>query len=169
MSRLLPALRSLPRSAPAASSRLVVARRGYADVADGKLSLSLVLPHESLFSASGVTQVNLPAASGDMGVLANHVPSIEPLRPGVVEVIEDAGGQSKKFFVSAGVATMHGNNTLTINAVEAYSLDKFSLENIRSGLADAQRVASSSAPDAEKAEAEIEVQVYEGLQAALSK
>lgn len=30
--------------------------------------------------------------------------------------------------VSAGFATVHGNNSLTINAVEAYELDKFSLE-----------------------------------------
>jgi hypothetical protein len=30
--------------------------------------------------------------------------------------------------VSAGFATVHGNNTLTINAVEAYPLDKFSAE-----------------------------------------
>lgn len=30
--------------------------------------------------------------------------------------------------VSAGFATVHGNNALTINAVEAYSLDKFSPE-----------------------------------------
>ena len=32
------------------------------------------------------------------------------------------------FSVSAGFATVHGNNALTINAVEAYSLDKFSPE-----------------------------------------
>lgn len=42
-------------------------------------------------------QINLSAATGDMGILANHVPSIEPLRPGVVEVIESAGS-SKKWF-----------------------------------------------------------------------
>lgn len=30
--------------------------------------------------------------------------------------------------VSAGFATVHGNNSLTINAVEAYPLDKFSAE-----------------------------------------
>ncbi len=41
--------------------------------------------------------MNLPAATGDMGILANHVPSIEALRPGVVEVIE-SGNASKKFF-----------------------------------------------------------------------
>lgn len=32
-----------------------------------------------------------------MGVLANHVPSIEQLKPGVVEVVEESGG-AKLFF-----------------------------------------------------------------------
>jgi F-type H+-transporting ATPase subunit delta len=35
-----------------------------------------------------------------MGVLANHVPSIEQLKPGLVEVIEESGG-SKQFFCTA--------------------------------------------------------------------
>ena len=37
-----------------------------------------------------------------MGILANHVPSIEALRPGVVEVIEAAG--SKKWFGEPNMA-----------------------------------------------------------------
>ena len=32
-----------------------------------------------------------------MGVLANHVPSIEQLKPGIVEVVEESGG-AKQFF-----------------------------------------------------------------------
>ena len=32
-----------------------------------------------------------------MGVLANHVPSIEQLKPGLVEIIEESGG-SKQYF-----------------------------------------------------------------------
>ena len=32
-----------------------------------------------------------------MGILAQHVPSIEQLRPGLVEIIEETGG-SKSFF-----------------------------------------------------------------------
>lgn len=32
-----------------------------------------------------------------MGILSNHVPSIEAIRPGVVEVIESNAG-SQKFF-----------------------------------------------------------------------
>ncbi|WVQ71477.1 hypothetical protein IAR50_001015 [Cryptococcus sp. DSM 104548] len=164
--RLTPALRALPRQA----SAVRIARRGYAEAAaDGKLSLSLVLPHQSLYSASGVTQVNIPAATGDMGILANHVPSVEALRAGVIEVIEENGQPSKKWFISAGFATVHANNTLSVNAVEAYPLDKFSPENIKAALADANRVLGSNAPESEKAEARIEVDVFEGLQAALAK
>ena len=42
-------------------------------------------------------QVNIPAESGDMGILASHVPSIEQLKPGLIEIIEEQGG-SKQFF-----------------------------------------------------------------------
>ncbi|EIW70268.1 F-type H+-transporting ATPase subunit delta [Tremella mesenterica] len=163
-SRLLPSLR-LARRIPTVGK---LSKRGYADVAEDKLKLSLVLPHQSLYSSVAVTQVNLSAASGDMGILAGHVPVVEALRPGVIEVIEE-GGSTKKWFASTGFATMHENNMLTINAVEAYPLENFSLENVRAGLADANRVLSSAAPDAEKAEAGVELVVFEALQAALAK
>lgn len=114
-----------------------------------------------------MTQVNVPALAGEMGILASHVPSVEELGPGVVEVIQSSG--SKKFFCSSGFATMHPNNTLAIAAVEAYELDKFSVEAVRSALSEAQRVVSSSASAEAKAEAEIEVELYTALQAALSR
>ena len=41
--------------------------------------------------------MNIPAESGEMGILANHVPAIEQLKPGLVEIIEEAGA-SKQFF-----------------------------------------------------------------------
>ncbi|KAK4054614.1 delta subunit of the central stalk of mitochondrial F1F0 ATP synthase, atp16 [Microbotryomycetes sp. JL221] len=139
--------------------------RSYATEASDKLRLSLSLPHETIYSSADVVQVNISATSGDMGILANHVPSIESLKPGVLEVIE--GSETKKWFVSGGFANVHPNNLLTVNAVEAYPLDSFSPEAIRSGLAEAQRVASGNGDATEKAEAQIEVEVYEALQAAL--
>lgn len=39
----------------------------------------------------------MPAESGEMGVLANHVPSIEQLKPGLIEIVEESGS-SKQFF-----------------------------------------------------------------------
>jgi len=72
-------------------------------------------------------QVNLPAETGEMGVLANHVPSIEQLKPGLVEVIEEAGG-SKQFFLSGGFAVVQPGSQLSINAVEGYPLEDFSAD-----------------------------------------
>ena len=40
--------------------------------------------------------MNLAAETGEMGILANHVPSIEQLKPGLVEIIEESG--SKQYF-----------------------------------------------------------------------
>ncbi|KAL8280804.1 hypothetical protein RQP46_006808 [Phenoliferia psychrophenolica] len=143
--------------------------RGYAEAAgpSASLRLSLVLPHETIFKSQDVLQVNIAAEGGDMGILANHVASIESLKPGVLEVIEGNAAESKKWFVSGGFANMHPNNTLTINAVEAYPLEAFSAEAVRSSLAEAQRVAAGSGDEATKAEAQIEVEVFEALQAAL--
>lgn len=73
---------------------------------DPRLSSALpTLDHPSvaplLTNASSSVQVNIPAESGEMGVLANHVPSIEQLKPGLVEIMEE-GGASKKFFRTSG-------------------------------------------------------------------
>lgn len=106
-------LRLISSAARRVPSVFTQARRGYAEVND-KLKLSLVLPHQvgdtstfvecgrlnnilqAIFTSTDVVQVNIAAATGDMGILANHVPSIEALRPGVVEVIESTG--TKKWF-----------------------------------------------------------------------
>lgn len=59
--------------------------------------LLLFYQQQAIYSSQDVTQVNIAAQSGDMGILANHVPVIEPLKPGIIEVIEGAG-TSKKWF-----------------------------------------------------------------------
>ncbi|KAL9013004.1 MAG: hypothetical protein Q9173_002272 [Seirophora scorigena] len=79
--------RTAARVIPARVIGSPLQRRGYADAVSDKIQLTLALPH----------QVNIPAESGEMGVLANHVPSIEQLRPGLIEIIEESGG-SKQFF-----------------------------------------------------------------------
>ena len=113
-----------------------------------------------------------------MGILANHVPSITQLRPGIVEVIAE-GAANEKFFglhsfirlvllvVSGGFATVQPGNLLSINAVEAYPLEDFSAEAVRSSLAEAERVANGAGSEEEVAEAKIELEVYRALQVSL--
>ncbi|KAI1742537.1 ATP synthase delta chain [Xylaria scruposa] len=167
-------------------------RRGYADAAPDKALRRRPLHHgarvsvhhayvrrrrypagsansrnqQSIYKSQGVVQVNIPAESGEMGVLANHVPSIEQLKPGLIEVIED-NGSSKQFFLSGGFATVQPNSVLSINAVEGYPLEDFSAEAVRSQIAEAQKVANGSGSEQDIAEAKIELEVLESLQAVL--
>ncbi|KAK4555015.1 delta subunit of the central stalk of mitochondrial F1F0 ATP synthase, atp16 [Recurvomyces mirabilis] len=152
--------------ARSSAMRVPVTRRGYADVAPDKIKLSLALPHQAIYKSQDVVQVNIPAESGEMGILAQHVPSIEQLKPGLVEIIEEAGG-SKQFFLSGGFATVQPDSQLSINAVEGYPLEDFSAESVRNQISEAQKIVSGSGSEQDKAEANIELEVLESLQAAL--
>ncbi|KAI7478392.1 ATP synthase subunit delta [Hortaea werneckii] len=157
--------RSALRARPTAF-RAALQQRGYADVASDKIRLSLALPHQAIYKSQDVVQVNIPAESGEMGVLASHVPSIEQLKPGLVEIIEEAGG-SKQFFLSGGFATVQPDSQLSINAVEGFPLEDFSAEAVRNQIQEAQKVASGSGSEQDIAEAKIELEVLESLQASL--
>ncbi|RMZ72205.1 ATP synthase delta chain mitochondrial precursor [Pyrenophora seminiperda CCB06] len=150
--------RAALRARPAAIAR-PIQRRGYAEVANDKIKLSLALPHQSIYKSQDVVQVNLPAETGDMGVLANHVASIEQLKPGLVEIIEESGG-SKQFFLSGGFAVVQPNSVLSINAVEGYPLEDFSAEAVRNQIGEAQKIANGSGSEADIAEAKIELESY---------
>ncbi|KAI9724859.1 MAG: hypothetical protein M1812_000135 [Candelaria pacifica] len=172
--------------------RVPMQRRNYAEAVTDKIKLSLALPHQvrpsqqrdtrsqadlssgtpdgsflrSIYKSTDVVQVNIPAESGEMGVLANHVPSIEQLKPGLVEIIEESGG-SKQFFLSGGFAIVQPNSQLSINAVEGFPLEEFSSEAVRSQIAEAQKIAGGSGSEQDIAEAKIELEVLESLQAAM--
>lgn len=93
-SSIRPSLAAAGRQRPTALMA-PLAIRGYAEAVSDKLQLSLILPHQALYEGE-VTQVNISATSGDMGILASHVPSIEQLAPGLLEVVESSG--TKKWF-----------------------------------------------------------------------
>ncbi|ORY69839.1 ATP synthase [Pseudomassariella vexata] len=157
--------RAALRARPAAL-RMPLQRRTYAEAATDKIKLSLALPHQSIYKSQDVVQVNIPAESGEMGVLANHVPSIEQLKPGLVEIVEEAGS-SKQFFLSGGFAIVQPNSVMSINAVEGYPLEDFSADAVRAQITEAQKVANGSGSEQDIAEAKIELEVLESLQAVL--
>lgn len=140
-----------------------VARRSYATEASNEaLKLSLALPHQTLYSESEVEQVNLPSVNGDLGILANHIPIVEQLRPGLLEIISK-GGETEQYFVSGGIATVQPGNKLTISAIEAFKPDQFDANEVKNLISDAQKRAGST-DEVEAAEASIELEVLEALQ-----
>ncbi|UNI13990.1 delta subunit of the central stalk of mitochondrial F1F0 ATP synthase, atp16 [Purpureocillium takamizusanense] len=155
--------RAAIRARPAAM-RAVAQRRTYAEAVPDKIKLSMSLPHQSIYKSQDVVQVNIPAETGEMGVLANHVPAIEQLKPGVVEVVEESGSP-KQFFLSGGFATVQPGSAMSINAVEGYPLEDFSADAIRSQIAEAQKVANGNGSEQDIAEAKIELEVLETLAA----
>ncbi|AWU75627.1 ATP synthase F1, epsilon subunit [Pichia kudriavzevii] len=138
--------------------------RTYAEAAES-LKLSFSMPHDTIFINKEVTQVNVPAVSGQMGILANHVPIVEQLKPGVVEVLE--GSNSSKFFVSGGFVSVLPESKIAITSVEAFPLDSFEPSTVKTLLAEAQKKADSS-DELAAAEASIEVEVLEALSTALN-
>ncbi|KAJ1920336.1 delta subunit of the central stalk of mitochondrial F1F0 ATP synthase, atp16 [Tieghemiomyces parasiticus] len=160
--------RALTAIRPAQIARLYATEGAAATptAAAGKLTLNFVLPHQAVLKNTVVQQVNLAGSSGDLGFLADHVPSIEQLKPGVMEVIVNAN-ETKKWFVSGGFAVMNPDSSLNINAVEAFTLEEVDPEAVRNAAQEAERVANSSASEEEKATAKVQLEVYEALQAAL--
>ncbi|KAJ2906709.1 ATP synthase subunit delta [Zalerion maritima] len=131
-----------------AGIRVPLQRRGYAEAVSDK----------SIYKSQEVVQVNIAADSGDMGVLANHVPVIEQLKPGAVTIIEEDGA-NKQFFLAGGFAYMLPNNNMDVAAVEGAPLEDFNPDAVKNLLAEAQKVASGSGSEQDIAEAKIEIEV----------
>lgn len=61
--------------------------------------------------------------------------------------------------MSGGFATVQPDSRLSINAVEGFPLEDFSIEAVRNQIAEAQKVASGAGSQQDVAEATIELEV----------
>jgi F-type H+-transporting ATPase subunit delta len=101
----------------------IVLTRSYAaeatNRAENKLRLTVATPAGPLASYQDmvVEKVKIPGSTGDYTVLANHVPYISELRPGIVTIVKDDKTE-ERYFTSGGFAFVHRDSTCNINAVE---------------------------------------------------
>jgi F-type H+-transporting ATPase subunit epsilon len=104
--------------------------------------LELVSPEKLLLSRA-VEMAVIPAAEGEMGVLAGHAPMIVALRGGVISVRE--GGQvTEQLFVAGGFAEV-APDRVTILADEATPLASLSKSDAEARLAEAEAAFTSAA------------------------
>ncbi|KAI3651196.1 hypothetical protein MP228_004677 [Amoeboaphelidium protococcarum] len=144
-------------------SRRFLADQAPATPSRSKLLLNLVTPHQAIYQNQEVERVDLPASTGDMGVLANHVPTIQQLKPGMVDVVIDAT-KSKKLFVSGGFAVVSPDNVLNINVLEAATIDEIDKSAVKSQLAEAQRKFDKASNEDDKALASAELELFQALE-----
>ena len=77
---------------------------------------------QAFYTNSVVRQVDVPTLAGTVGILANHVPTLGVLKPGVVQVTE-TDGNVKRLFVSSGTLSMNIDGTLQVLAEEAITVE----------------------------------------------
>lgn len=113
--------------------------------------LELVSPEKLLLSRA-VEMAVIPAAEGEMGVLAGHAPMIVALRGGVISVRE--GGQvTEQLFVAGGFAEV-APDRVTILAEEATPLANLSKAEAQLRLKEAEAAIAAAANETlEKREA----------------
>ncbi|KAI6180614.1 ATP synthase subunit delta, mitochondrial [Aphelenchoides besseyi] len=126
-----------------------------------ELRLTLASPNKSYYSNDVVKQVDVPTLAGTVGILANHVPVIAVLKPGVVDVIS-TDGNHKKMFVSSGTLSMNIDGSCQVLAEEIVELTDIDESLARQELDAAQR-ASGQGSEVERAEAQIRVEVADAL------
>ncbi|MDQ0503481.1 F0F1 ATP synthase subunit epsilon [Xanthobacter agilis] len=110
-----------------------------------RLSFELVSPERLVFSGA-VTEVIVPGAEGEFGVLAGHAPFIGTLKPGILTI--KAEGAPKRYFVRGGFAEVNTGG-LTILAEEAKAVEEIEPAALRQQIADAKEdVADAQGDDA---------------------
>lgn len=128
-----------------------------------EMTFTFASPGEVFYNqAKNVKQVDVPSLSGSFGILANHVPTLAVLKPGVVTVTESEG-KVNKYFVSSGSVAVNADSSVQVLAEEAFALEKLDLKSAQEQLGEAQKLISSARDDKEKAEAQIAVETAEAV------
>ncbi|RDV04257.1 F0F1 ATP synthase subunit epsilon [Undibacter mobilis] len=102
------------------------------------LHFELVSPEKLVFSGE-VTQVDLPGAEGDFGVMEGHAPLVTTLRPGIMTVY--AGGSAQTIVVLGGFAEV-SDKGLTVLADTADAVKDFDRAVIAARIAELEQQAT---------------------------
>ncbi|XP_075061925.1 ATP synthase F(1) complex subunit delta, mitochondrial [Mixophyes fleayi] len=143
--------------------------RSYAEAAPAGspgMSFTFASPSQVFYNGASVKQVDVPTTTGMFGILSNHVPTLQVLRPGLVTVLSD-DGTATKFFVSSGSVTVNADSSVQLLAEEAATLDMLDPSVAKSNLEKAQAALQSAGDEVAKAEAQINVEACEAIVKAL--
>jgi F-type H+-transporting ATPase subunit epsilon len=127
-------------------------------------AVNIVSPTATVFDSTA-TQVEVPGAEGDFGVLAHHAPFFSMLRPGVITV-HLAVNQTKRFFVTSGYADVSGDRT-TILSDHVQDLEFIDPAEAKAALEAALAAVATAEDDLAKARAHKRVIAAKALVAAL--
>ena len=147
----------------------VIPKRSYATPAAAantagteELRLTFSSPATALYANATVKQVDVPTLAGTIGILANHVPVIGVLKPGIVQVT-DTDGAVHKHFVSSGTVAMNIDGSCQVLAEEILKIEDIDESLARQELDNANRQAAEGGSEVDRAEAQIRAEVADAL------
>ena len=120
-----------------------------------EFTLSVVAPDREVV-AENVTSVVAPGTSGYFGVMADHLPLVAALKPGLLEYL-DANGQRNFVYVGGGFVEVK-NNRMTVLADEASRARDIDLSRAESDLEIARRALRGEDTEMDSTQAIIEVE-----------
>lgn len=124
----------------------------------------LVSPERLLMDAE-VKSVLVPGTEGDFTVLPDHAPVMSAIRPGVVEIVEQDGGETTRLYVRGGFAEVTPGG-LVILAEEAIALADVDRAELEQCLSDAREDLEDAKSDEARRLASEAVSQLEALLAA---
>ena len=90
-----------------------------------KFNLEIISPEKIILSEK-VNSVTIPSFEGEMTILADHIPIITFLRPGILRI---EGSKESEYFVEEGTVEF-SNNTLIILSSTIIPLENVKGENL---------------------------------------
>ena len=129
------------------------------------LTFELVSPERLLLSVQA-SQVSLPGAEGDMGVLPGHAPMIASLRHGVIEVEGEIDADEARIFVGGGVIEV-AQDRLVVLADEALPVSQLDRAGLDQRIQDTREDIEDAKDDEARLKAEARLQHLQDLVAAI--
>ena len=124
----------------------------------------LVSPEDLLLSQD-VRQVLVPGTEGNFTVLPGHAPVLSTLRPGVLDVLDEAG-REERIYVRGGIAEVNPNG-LTVLAENAVPLAELSPEMLSQQIRNAEEDVADAGDDEKRRRAQEALDHLRDLQGAL--
>lgn len=126
----------------------------------------LVSPERQLLSEQ-VSEVVVPGAEGEFGVLQNHAPFISTILPGILKVRKEDGGWDE-YFVRGGFADVAADG-LSVLAEQAVPVAEISREQIELAIKNAEEDVADARDEETRQKAEMALSQMQDVAEALKK
>jgi F-type H+-transporting ATPase subunit epsilon len=110
------------------------------------IEFDFVSPERRLMSGE-VAQVVVPGWEGEFAVLPGHAPVLSTMRPGVLSIVREVGGEAERYFVRGGFADVTPTS-LTVLAQHAIAEVDLDRDQLKHAITNAQEDVDDAADDA---------------------